>query len=167
MSNKTNVSLNFELPELPIKVAFLMDTFSDWGRRHQKPILFQDVPIDEGGGIIDIAMKKQFLNVSDSSYFFRCFLAPFDGIYRFSFSGTSDSEGRPDLEGLKIEVRKGQKTQFLISDEDWSESGRNVAATWIWYMEKGEILDFNVINGVVYVSEDWPLTITGELIGLL
>ena len=109
--------------------------------------------ISKGGGLLEDTLLLR------ARYY-----APYSGIYRFTFSGTSD-----DSAGfIKINVRRNGETVFQISDENKDEWCNSIAATWMWKMEKGQYLDFQLLDGQnLYVSEEFPLTITGELIGFL
>ena len=67
---------------------------------------------------------------------------------------------------------KNNKHAHEISDENDGQWCNNIAATWMWRMEKNESLYFQAWYNKLFGSEDWnydtPMgtTITGELIGL-
>ena len=95
------------------------------------------------------------------------FVAPFSGLYKFSFFGTT-GYGYPGLEPnyTMINVEKNYVLSFTIYDEkpDVYHVGNNMAATWMWNLDKDDKVGFSITSRTMNASKASPIFLNGELI---
>ena len=89
------------------------------------------------------------------------FVAPLNGIYRFSFNANTNKAYDGNVE---IEVRKEGTVQFFIKEQSYYYNN-NVGFSWIMHMEKMNVMDLIISGYAISCEKTLPITLTVELCG--
>ena len=89
------------------------------------------------------------------------FVAPKDGIYRFSFSANDPKY--PTYGYPNVHVIKNHHVEHYIYDGS-GYYDENLSSTWIWFLKKNDKVQFEVKNFYLTSSKLYPVTFTAELI---
>ena len=91
------------------------------------------------------------------------FIAPYSGIYRFSFSANTCLD---DYGNVEIDVRHNKKDKIhrLHIREKSHYYNNNIAFTWLYNMAEGEDMEFFVSQTPIRSAKKNPITFTAELI---
>ena len=147
-------SFNNQFDTLKPKVIFEARKLDSGSPYFNGNITFDEISLNIGGG----------MNLNH-------FKAPFDGYYRFSFSGTSQSHDT----GTETTVRVKRNGISALSIHDGNNAfyadGNNMAFTWIWSLTEGETVSFyaepkdwqEYISGLSS-TKSRPLIFIGELV---
>ena len=127
--------------------------FHDFSRNFNnsgRPIYFDSIPVDVGGG-----MRRTYFEV------------PHSGIYRFTFSATTGTfehgltvvtvkEGIDVFTGKVLEIRDGNKSSL----------SNNMSYTWMRSLQQGVQVSFYVTENYLRTYWNIPITFTAELVAI-
>ena len=161
-----------KIVQLDSQIARLERSFNNQFDTLKPKVIFEARKLDSGSPYFNgnIRFDEISLNIGGGMNL-NHFKAPFDGYYRFSFSGTSQSHET----GTETTVRVKKNGMSALSIHDGNNAyyadGNNMAFTWIWSLTGGETVsfyaepkDWQEYTSGLSSTKSRPLIFIGELV---
>ena len=90
------------------------------------------------------------------------FIAPLDGAYGFTFSGTTGDE----KSATRVQVYKDGIKHHQIYEGNATDTLNNINTSWMMRLTKGQKVHLEVVDGSLYIRDYMPVIFTGNLVSI-